>query len=86
MGFKDDKTYKSFKTQMRECVKSKNIFTEKCMCGHELIMCKKHGGQCMSYKCLEERTDGIESTPTKNIKAENLYGNTSVFYPRNNNR
>ncbi|KKM61624.1 hypothetical protein LCGC14_1529900 [marine sediment metagenome] len=60
MGFKDDKTYKSFSAQMRECVKNKNMFTEECVCRHELIMCKKHGGQCGHYKCLEERKGGTD--------------------------
>ena len=71
MGFKDDKTYKSFSAQMRECRENENLFKEECTKnGHKLIMCKKHGGQCRSYKCLEERKSG----------------NTNVFYPRDNNR
>ena len=48
--------YKPFSLQYRECHENMNIFLEKChICGHELIMCKKYGGQCISSKCKEER-------------------------------
>lgn len=49
--------YKPFSLQGYECRENGNMFLEKCnVCGHELIMCKKYGGQCRSNKCLGERT------------------------------
>jgi len=48
--------YKPFSLQFRECNENMSAFLEKChVCGHELIMCKKYGGQCVSRKCKEER-------------------------------
>lgn len=51
-----ESTYKPFSLQYRECHDSMDVFLEKChVCGHELVMCKKHGGQCISSKCREAR-------------------------------
>jgi hypothetical protein len=48
--------YKPFITQFRECRKDGNLFVERCnACGHELLMCKKYGGQCISSKCKDSR-------------------------------
>jgi len=53
--------YKPFSLQYRECHEEGNIFLEKChICGHELLMCKKYGGQCRSGKCLDIRTEKME--------------------------
>lgn len=44
---------------MKECTENGNLFKEKCIsCPQKLLMCKKYGGQCISNKCLEERTNG----------------------------
>jgi hypothetical protein len=51
--------YKPFSLQYRECHENMNIFLEKChICGHELIMCKRYGGQCCSGKCHDARVKG----------------------------
>ena len=48
--------YKPFSLQFRECYVSHNVVLEKChVCGHELLMCKEYGGQCISSKCREAR-------------------------------
>lgn len=48
--------YKPFSLQYRECHEDGSVFLEKChICGHELLMCKKYGGQCRSGKCKPER-------------------------------
>lgn len=48
--------YKPFSLQLRECTDNMGVFLEKChVCGHELLMCKKYGGQCRSSKCKKER-------------------------------
>jgi len=49
--------YKSFRKQVIKCEKNGNLFEERCFCGQILLMCKKHGGQCISSKCLKERVD-----------------------------
>lgn len=51
-----ESNYKPFSLQFRECNENNTVFLEQChVCGHELIMCKKYGGQCISSKCEEER-------------------------------
>lgn len=51
--------YKSFRKQVIECKKTGNLIKEKCIhCGKVLLICKKYGGQCTSYKCKTER--GVE--------------------------
>lgn len=53
--------YKPFSLQFRECNEKMDVFLEKChVCGHELLMCKKYGGQCRSGKCLSARTKNME--------------------------
>jgi hypothetical protein len=53
--------YKPFSLQYRECHDSMDLFLEKChVCGHELIMCKKYGGQCRSSKCKAGRIKNIK--------------------------
>lgn len=53
-----ESNYKPFSLQYRECHEEGNIFLEKChICGHELLMCKRYGGQCRSGKCQKERSD-----------------------------
>jgi len=48
--------YKPFSLQFRECCVSHNVILEKChVCGHELLICKEYGGQCISNKCREAR-------------------------------
>ncbi len=52
----DHYKYKPFSRQFRECKKIGNAFIEKChICGHELLMCKQYGGQCISNKCKDNR-------------------------------
>jgi len=47
---------KSFRTQLRECIKNKTQIEEKChVCGNILLMCQRYGGQCISNKCKEAR-------------------------------
>lgn len=59
-------TYKSFRLQMRKCKENGNRVSEQCAtCEHELIMCKKYGGQCRSHKCIGERTNDAISAPNK---------------------
>ena len=54
--------YKPFSLQLRECTDNMAVFLEKChVCGHELLMCKKYGGQCRSGKCRKERV-GSDTT------------------------
>lgn len=49
-------TYKQFRTQLIECQDSGNLVKEPCVhCGRILLVCKKHGGQCKSQKCLPDR-------------------------------
>jgi len=51
-----ESNYKPFSLQLRECTDNTDAFIEKChVCGHELLMCKKYGGQCRSGKCREAR-------------------------------
>lgn len=39
-----------------ECSNNGTRIEEKCFaCSHELLMCKKYGGQCISSKCRKER-------------------------------
>jgi len=53
--------YKPFSLQFSECNKNGTVFLEKChICGHELLMCKKYGGQCHSGKCSAARIKSIE--------------------------
>jgi hypothetical protein len=53
--------YKPFSLQFRECNKDGTMLLEKCnVCGHELIMCKKYGGQCSSKKCRGASTEKME--------------------------
>lgn len=48
--------YERFSDRLRKCTKDGILFEEKCpRCGQILLMCKKHGGQCRSGKCREER-------------------------------
>jgi RNA:NAD 2'-phosphotransferase (TPT1/KptA family) len=48
--------YKSFREQLVECNHNGTSFNEKChYCGRELTMCRKHGGECKSSKCLSDR-------------------------------
>ena len=51
---------KSFRTQFKECHENGNLIQdEHCYrCGQKLLICKKHGGQCMSSKCRAERIQG----------------------------
>ncbi len=47
---------KDFSKQSRECKKNGTQFEEECnWCSHDILMCRKYGGQCMSSKCREER-------------------------------
>lgn len=51
---------------MKECKENGNRASEQCAtCGHELIMCKKYGGQCRSHKCIGERTNDAISAPNE---------------------
>lgn len=51
-----ESNYKPFSLQHRECHENMGVFLEKChVCGHELLMCKKYGGQCRSGKCRATR-------------------------------
>ena len=51
-----ESNYKPFSLQYRECHENMGVFLEKChVCGHELLMCKKYGGQCRSGKCRATR-------------------------------
>jgi len=53
--------YKPFSLQFSGCNKDGSLFLEKChVCGHELLMCKKYGGQCISSKCREARIEEKE--------------------------
>jgi len=55
--------YKSFRLQLLECRDNGTRVLEDCgCCGHSLLMCKKYGGQCMSKKCIGERTDAGNQT------------------------
>lgn len=48
--------YKPFSLQLSECNADMTAFSEKChVCGHELLMCRRFGGQCRSNKCKNER-------------------------------
>jgi hypothetical protein len=47
--------YKSFRAQFLECEENGTLFEEKCPHGHELLMCKRYGGQCISRKCKNAR-------------------------------
>jgi hypothetical protein len=48
--------YKAFRKQYLDCRYNGNLIEEKCIiCGGKLLMCFKHGGQCMSGKCRIER-------------------------------
>jgi hypothetical protein len=61
--------YKSFRTQFIECKESGTLFRENCSHGHELLMCKRHGGQCMSSKCKDERVkENEEGTSCINME------------------
>jgi len=56
-----ESNYKPFSLQFSECNKDGTVFLEKChVCGHELLMCKQHGGQCSSKKCCSARTEKME--------------------------
>ena len=57
-----ESNYKPFSLQFRECHENMNVFLEKChVCGHELLMCKKYGGQCHSGKCSAARIAADEN-------------------------
>lgn len=50
--------YKSFREQLIKCKENGNLREEKCnWCGKVLLMCVKYGGQCVSSKCRDERTE-----------------------------
>jgi hypothetical protein len=54
--------YKPFSLQMRECKENGNLFMEDCChCNKKLLLCKKHGGQCVSNKCRGERIKKLNS-------------------------
>ena len=56
-----ESNYKPFSLQLRECTENMGVFLEKChVCGHELLMCGKYGGQCQSGKCRDVRTEKME--------------------------
>lgn len=61
-SWKDGKAdYKPFSLQFKECNTNGTAFLEKClMCGHELIMCRRYGGQCRSNKCRHTRIRKVE--------------------------
>jgi hypothetical protein len=49
--------YKPFSLQLHECAKNGTQIRETChRCGQVLLLCKKHGGFCISSKCRAERT------------------------------
>jgi len=55
--------YKSFREQFIECKESGDLREEKCnWCGRVLLMCIKHGGQCVSSKCRDERIKQTRSS------------------------
>ena len=48
--------YKGFGKQLSECRENGILVREYCPhCGRMILICKKHGGQCISRKCKEER-------------------------------
>ena len=52
--------YKPFSLQLSECTENNDAFLEKCfVCGHELLMCRKYGGQCCSSKCRSARIENM---------------------------
>lgn len=53
--------YKGFSKQYIECRANGTLFRETCInCGQELLLCRKYGGQCISWKCREERYQNRE--------------------------
>lgn len=51
-----EEKYERFSDRLRKCNEDGTLFRERCpVCGQELLMCKKYGGQCNSGKCREER-------------------------------
>ena len=63
VAWKEGKSnYKPFSLQMDECSKNGNLFKENCLsCMRVSLMCKKHGGSCMSAKCRPYRERGKDS-------------------------
>ena len=53
-------SYKSFRSQFLECKENGTLFRKMCPRGHELLMCKRHGGQCISSKCKNMRVKSHE--------------------------
>lgn len=50
--------YIGFREQLLKCKENGNLIEdEHCQrCSQKLLLCKKYGGQCISSKCLAERT------------------------------